>query len=91
MWKDILCIPNFRTATNCPAPNIPRGLEAEDTEGDNGANENADAPDDGQQAWQQQTVAPVNAAQPGPSGDDAPKCNDLLQQQEKIQQKATRT
>ena len=72
MWKDILCIPNFRSATNCPAPNIPPGLEAEDTEGDNGANENADAADDGQQAWQQQAVAPVNAAQPGPSGDDAP-------------------
>ena len=50
MWKDILCIPNFRTATNCPAPNIPPGLEAEDTEGDNGTNKNGDAPEDGQQA-----------------------------------------
>ena len=91
MWKDILCIPNFRTATNCPAPNIPRGLEAEDTEGDNGANENADAPDDGQQAWQQQAVAPVNAAQPGPSGDDAPNAMTYCSSRKKIQQKATRT
>ena len=67
-----MCIPNFRTATNCPAPNIPPGLETEETDADNGANENGDAPEDGQQAWQQQAVAPVNAAQPGPSGDDAP-------------------
>ena len=60
MWKDIVCIPNFRTATNCPAPNIPPGLETEDTDGDNGTNENGDAPEDEQQAQQQQAVAPVN-------------------------------
>ena len=72
IWKDIVCIPNFRTATNCPAPNIPPGLETEDTDGDNGANENGDAAEDGQQARQQQAVALVNVAQPGPSGDDAP-------------------
>ena len=48
MWKDIVCIPNFRTATNCPAPNIPPGLETEDTDGDNGTNENGDAAEDGQ-------------------------------------------
>ena len=67
-----MCIPNFRTATNCPAPNVPPGLETEETDADNGANENGDAPEDGQQAQQQQAAAPVNAAQPGPSGDDAP-------------------
>ena len=70
--RDIVCIPNFRTATNCPAPNIPPGLETEDTYGDNGTNENGDAAEDGQQARQQQAVALVNVAQPGPSGDDAP-------------------